>query len=523
MAGTVGVASACLTEQGRLPTKLMSVGTFLVKLGLTDLGIVLGLVALVYIARRRQKDLPISVVVVLLGTLLLTSVLLLFSSGLVVPLPSKVRAWLEFSAYLGVSFVLLKAADLLVIEDYLIERKGAYIPDVLRTLILMTGLTVAALVTLRLVMNINVIALVALPTVATAVVGVALRDTLVRFFAGISLGKMMRVGDWISVMDKEGMVTDIGFGHITLRTRENDYVALPNNSVIQAGLTNYSRPTAAHGCHILIEGAYQTPPMLVRAVLTEAATAVDGVLANPAPQAMVDAFKESGIQYRLRFWVEDYARQHLIQSEVMTYVWSAFQRNGIEIPFPQRVVQTLIPEDAAEKKNQDTNQLVSHLAKVDFFAILTPQQIENLAQGARIQTFLPGERVVRQGEAGDELFVIQDGTAEVRVHQDGRSSTVATLQNGQFFGEMSLLTGEPRSATVMATTPLRVVSIGKQALSRVVQEDGDLVNRISEVVARRQVEMAATRERLSRENAAAALVSRKRSLGERIQSFLWGH
>ena len=500
----------------------MSIGPFLVKLGLTDLGLVLGLIVLVYFAWRRKKGLPLSVIVVFVGTLLLASALMLSGSGFVAPLPSRARAWLEFTTYLGVSFVLLKLVDLLVIEDHLIDRKGAYIPDVLRTLILLVGMTVAGLVILRLVMNINVIALVALPTVATAVVGVALRDTLVRFFAGISLGKMMRVGDWVSVMDKEGVVTDIGFGHMTLRTEDNDYVALPNNNVIQAGLINYSRPTTAHGCHILVEAAYRTPPAQVRTVLADAASAVGAVLADPAPEAMVEAFKDSGIQYRLRFWIRDYSKHQFIQSEVMTYVWSAFQRNGIEIPFPQRVVQTLMPQDRGVVLKRQADQIVAHLAKVDFFAILAPRQIESLASEARVQEFLPGEEVVRQGESGEELFIILDGTAEVRVRQDGLSSTVASLQGGQFFGEMSLLTGEPRTATVVALTPLKVVAINKQALSRVVQEDRSLVDRISGVVAQRHVEMAATKEQLSRESAKVALVSQKQSLMARIQNFLWG-
>jgi small-conductance mechanosensitive channel/CRP-like cAMP-binding protein len=500
----------------------MSIGAFLVKLGLTNLGPVLGLIVLVYFARRREKGLPLSVIVVFAGTLLVASALMLFGSGFVAPLPLQARTLLEFTTYLGVSFVLLKLVDLLVIKDHLIDRKGAYIPDVLRTLILLVGMTVAGLVILRLVMNINVIALVALPTVATAVVGVALRDTLVRFFAGISLGKMMRVGDWVSVMDKEGVVTDIGFGHVTLRTRDNDYVALPNSNVIQAGLINYSRPTTAHGCHILVEAAYQTPPAQVRTVLADAASAVGAVLADPVPEAMVEAFKDSGIQYRLRFWIEDYSKHQLIQSEVMTYVWTAFQRNGIEIPFPQRVVQTLMPQDRGVVMKRQADQVVAHLAKVDFFAILGPRQIESLASEARVQEFLPGEEVVRQGESGEELFIILDGTAEVRVRQDGLSSTLASLQGGQFFGEMSLLTGEPRTATVLALTPLKVVTISKQALSRVVQEDRSLVDRISEVVARRHVEMAATKEQLTRESAKVALTSQKQSLMARIQNFLWG-
>jgi CRP-like cAMP-binding protein len=100
--------------------------------------------------------------------------------------------------------------------------------------------------------------------------------------------------------------------------------------------------------------------------------------------------------------------------------------------------------------------------------------------------------------------------------------TVATLQKGQFFGEMSLLTGEPRSATVVAATPLRVVVVGKQGLSRVTQEDGRVIDRIGEVVARRQLATAAAKEQLAREGATVAVANQTRSLTERIRRFLWG-
>lgn len=498
----------------------MSIETLLVRIGILLFGVVLGLGGLVFLARLRQKRVPSSIVIVLLGTLLLVA-LLLFTSGFLHSPTSRVRAWLEFGVSLGVSFLVLKVADLFLIEDYLIARRGAYIPDVVRILILMVGMTAAGLVSLRLVMNINVIALVALPTVATAVIGVAMRDTVVRFFSGIVLGKMIRIGDWITVMDKEGMVTHIDFGHVTLQTEMWDYVVLPNDKVIDAGLTNYSRPTTVHGCSIFVEAAYRTPPGQVCAVLTEAASAVKEVLSDPPPEAMVEAFRDSGIQYRLRFWITDYSRHERFESEMMIYVWGAFQRNSIEIPFPQRVVQTLKQEDAAAKMRRETDQLVAYLAKIDFFSILAQEQLARLASHARIQEFLSGERVVREGEPGQDLFIILDGRAEVRVQQDSRSSTTATLQTGQFFGEMSLLTGEPRSATVVAVTPLRVVSIGKESLGQVVQQDGNLVDRISEVVARRQAETLATREKLSREGAPVARTSQARSLGERIRRFLW--
>jgi CRP-like cAMP-binding protein len=96
------------------------------------------------------------------------------------------------------------------------------------------------------------------------------------------------------------------------------------------------------------------------------------------------------------------------------------------------------------------------------------------------------------------------------------------MHRGQFFGEMSLLTGEPRSATVRAVTPLKVVQVGKAALSRIVQEDQRIIERIGEVVARRQVMTIAAKEQLSRERASLEITQQTRSLIDRIQDFLWG-
>ncbi|HXF93859.1 MAG TPA: mechanosensitive ion channel family protein [Nitrospiraceae bacterium] len=499
----------------------MNLGFLLVKIVLTTAGLIAVVVGLAYLARRREKRLPPAVFIGAGITAVLADAALVFTSGVAPSPPEAVLNWIEVGAYCGASFLLLKAIDVFIIGDYLIGRKGTYIPDVVRTLILFTGLTAATLVILRLVMNINVIALVALPTVATAVVGVALRDTLVRFFSGIALGKMVRVGDWISVLDREGLVTDIGFGHVTLLTREQDYVALPNNTVIQAGLINYSRPTTVHICSVTVEAAYRTPPSQVCAVLVETVLAVEGVLSEPRPVALVSSFNDSGVQYRVRFAVNDYSLHQSIESQVRAYVWNAFQRNGIEIPFPQRVVHTQTGT-APEQMSRQSDQIVSHLAAVDFLAVLAPEQIEVLARDATIQRYLPGECVVRQGEAGQELYVILEGTADVRIRQDGRSLTVATLQKGQFFGEMSLLTGEPRTATVVARTPLRVVAVGKQGLSRVAQEDGRVIDLIGEVVARRQLATAVAKEQLAKEGVTIAVVNQTRSLTERIRRFLWG-
>lgn len=498
----------------------MSVGLLLGSLALTTAAIVLLLAGAAYQAHRRNKTVSMTVLSAgLLALLLAWFALLLHSQWAAGTASAPVVLALDAAAYLGLAFLVLAVLDALVIGEYLIERKGRYVPDVVRRLLLGAGVVVAAVIILRLVMNINLLALVALPTIAAAVVGVALKDTVARFFAGIELGKMVKEGDWITTLEREGKVTHIGLEHVTLMTRERDYVTLPNDTVIQSGVTNYSRPTTTHVCSIYVEAAYRASPGDVCATLVDSASAVDGVLNDPKPLAIVTAFNESGIQYKLKFPIADYARRPEIESAVRTYVWNAFSRKGIEIPFPQRVILQGLPE---RSETPGSERIQRYLAAVDFLATLTPIQLEAIARGSRTEQFLPGERVVRQGQPGQELYVIIEGRADVLVEQNGLSSVVNQLAPGQFFGEMSLLTGDPRSATVVATTILRVLVVGKDALVQLVQEDKGVIERIGAVVARRQASTLAAKQELDRESSKAVERQAARPLIERIQNFLWG-
>lgn len=441
-------------------------------------------------------------------------------SGLVSHIPHLIQSGLDVLAWLGASFFLFTILDALIIGECLIARGKRYIPDVVRHLLIGAEVVAAGVLILWLVMGINLVALVALPTVAAAMVGVALKDTVTRFFAGIELGKMVKVGDWITVLEREGMVTHIGMEHVTLLTRTNDCVTLANDLVITNGVTNFTRPTTTHFCNVYVEAAYRTPPEQVCAALLETAAVVSGVLPEPKATALVTAFNESAIQYRIKFPIGDFAQRDLIESTMRTYIWHAFARKGIEIPFPQRVVHS--SGDGESPHRTPVDRIMEKLVAVDFLATLDSKQLEQLAQEARWELYLVGERVVRQGEAGEVLYVIVSGQADVRLEQGGLSSTVTTLGSGQFFGEMSLLTGEPRSATVVAATELSLIAVGKGALMRVVQDDRRLLERIGEVVARRQATTAAAKAQLSRDAEALSTVTHTRSLIERIQYFFWG-
>ncbi len=423
--------------------------------------------------------------------------------------------WFRFVIGLGVTASVLIVLDHLLLKGLLVERRGLYLPGPLRLAIHGAVVIVIGLILLRTVLHINIIALVAVPTVLTAVIGFALKDTLTRLFEGIMLGRLMHIGDWVSLVGIEGRVVDISLGRVTLQTRAGDNVTVPNNIVAQKEIVNYSKPTREHMVCVTIEASFADSPTRVLEIARRAAAAVPGVLG--APQAFVAAYRDSGIEYRVCVMLDDYGERYRIESDVRSYLWHAFRREGIEIPFPVREMRQ--PAAAVQTEAERRAAVRARLAAVDFLAGLSPEELDRLAAAATPRVYLRGEPVVREGETGAEFFCIERGSAAVSVSADGRVREVATLAEGQYFGEMSLLTGEPRAASVTAAGELHVLVIGKPIMQQLLAANPALAERLAQPLAARQTALQQARA-VVHEAGAAVPAPAKHGLAERIRRFL---
>jgi CRP-like cAMP-binding protein len=198
------------------------------------------------------------------------------------------------------------------------------------------------------------------------------------------------------------------------------------------------------------------------------------VLSAPAPDVLLVAFDASAITYRARFWIDDYAADEASRDEVRTAIYYSFQRHGIDIPWPIQV------QYEKDWKEPDVNDKVAEeerlLASVDLFASLPPELRSQIARSAPMAVYGSGETVVRQGEDGQSMFVVVSGTVSV-VLEPSREE-LARIQRGGYFGEMSLLTGEPRSATVLAVGDVVVVEIGADLFRRIGTVHPDAIEKI---------------------------------------------
>jgi small-conductance mechanosensitive channel/CRP-like cAMP-binding protein len=396
-------------------------------------------------------------------------------------------------------------------------------PHLLRDLVRYGLFIVSVAMVLRFVWGEDVSPLIGALGVGGVVLGFALQETLSNFFAGLALllEKPFSQGDWIKIGDKvEGSVEHITWRATKIRTRDSDYQIFPNSVVAKEVIVNFRQPTRLHAVRIPIGTSYDDPPDVVKRTLLEIAASVPEVMREPAPIVYLRAYADFSINYELKCFIEDYDRRPLIEDEILQRIWYAFRRVGIEIPFP---IQTsyeykMSSASLAAKGAVDIERI---LGQVPIFAPLKSEELKQLAAAARVARYTRGEAVIRQGDAGDTLFAIAGGAARVAVRADGGGeTTVATLPTGEVFGEMSLLTGDPRSANVYAEDGLVLVSVSREALQPLLSANPGVAEKMAEIVTlRKQGLDKAQAEAATGAGKRAEVQAAKATLAGRIRKF----
>ena len=350
--------------------------------------------------------------------------------------------------------------------------------------------------------------------VGAVVVGFALQDTLGNLFSGlaIQIEKPFRVGHWIAVGSNEGQVQEITWRATKLLTKSGQFLIVPNGIISKEAILNYSEPTVPTRLFIDVGTSYMTPPNEVRSAAVEALRQCPLVLATPVPSVLLHDFGGSALVFRIWFWIEDYALELEARDQVRTSIWYAFRRKNIEIPWPIQIEYSR--EELPLRPEGDVVSAAHRLGGIDLFSTLPEETRLALSRSAQEHIFAAGEAIVRQNDAGDSMYVILAGRARVTLEPSGQE--VAVIEAGGFFGEMSMLTGDPRTATVRALDDVRALEIPAERFRAIALERPGLVEHISRVVSMRRTELDEARA-----IAATPVVAPVReTLFARIQRFL---
>ena len=430
-----------------------------------------------------------------LASLVLVSVFFPLRVSLTGPITSPHHYTLRVLYHLLFCFTAVLTAGLVLFDVLLVRRP---VPRIFRDLTQGFAYLVAGFIVLTRA-EVDVTKIFTASVLTTAVIGLALQETLGNLMAGLALQTEpdFDVGDWIRVDDRlTGRIREIRWRVTSLVTKNGDLVLVPNGAVARAVLTNFSRPTSAHRQWVYLRMHFRHPPAQVREVVTEAVRGAMHIRKDPPPECMLWEFKDDAVTYAVRYWIDDFRIDDVTDSEVRALIWYALHRAGMEIPFPARNIHvTEMTEDRAQRKlDEDYARRVDALSQVDVFRALDAEMIDRLARRLRLAPFGPGEIILHEGDPGDSLYVLRSGEVVVRVDVRGHARDVATLRAGQFFGEMSLMTGETRSATIVARTDVECYIVSKAAFQEILEKKPELAATISEILAQRQVDLGASTE-----------------------------
>jgi small-conductance mechanosensitive channel len=322
--------------------------------------------------------------------------------------------------------------------------------------------------------------------VGAVVVGLALQDTLGNLFAGlaIQIEKPFRVGHWVNVARNDGIVTAITWRATKIRTKAGNLVVVPNNVLARDTITNYSQPVYDTRFDVDVGVSYDAPPNEVKAAIQEALAHEPSISRREQTEVLVWDFGASAITYRLRVWIRDFAALEQTQDRVRSLTYYALRRRGLTIPYP---IQQFIKHHPTPRVI-DRGAITRAVSAVEIFAELTGEQRVSLSESARPLVYSAGEIIVKQGEAGSSMFIVVSGEAVVTLEPSRQE--VARLTAGGFFGEMSLLTGAARTATVTAATDCELLEITADAFRRFVLDNPAVLEEVGEAVATRAARLA---------------------------------
>lgn len=305
--------------------------------------------------------------------------------------------------------------------------------------------------------------------VAVAVIGFALRDMLASLFAGIALNieEPYEIGDWIELDGwPQAKVFEIGWLTTRAETRDGVCVVIPNARLATQPFRNLTKPGTSYRDKIELVLDHALDPARIERIMLAAAAEALGRALGPAPDVKIGEFTSRGISWQLRFWLPDPAQQQEARYRLQRVLLRHLDQAGITLPY---TISDVHPSDHLPRRLLAPEaDLAELLGRAMLFQQLAPEERRELAAHAKLRRFDPEVAVVHAGEAGAAIYVIIEGVVEVLEKPSGPpASPIPRLGPGESFGEYALLTGEPRTATVRAVTPLLLAELTKADLEPV--------------------------------------------------------
>ncbi len=479
-------------------------------------GIVL---AAITMATRRELRRPAAVMIalMLIGGIGIVAMDVLRGTAEASRMALVAREFLLFLIALG----FFRVAAMFLFQGILIRLA---VPRILADLIMAVVLVVYLLV--RISSDGVDLSAIAIPSaVITGALAFSLQQTLGNLWGGISLqlDNTCRIGDWVRIDTVFGQIVSIRWRYMSIATNAGETVIVPNSQLV----TNKVQVLGRRGderipCRrdVAFEVTFATPPSRVIAVVQEAVQRVDtdNIATQPPPTCICAGFDDSGVQYLVVYWISDLARDRVTDSKIRVHIYAALARASIEFSFPHRVLLRAPREPAEVAAQRERDARLAVLSRVPLFVAFTEAERNALAAELVNCRYVHNDVISKQGERADCLYILADGVVNIYGAASERAERpkLAELTAPDYFGEMGVLTGQARTATVVAASDVLCYRLDKAGFDATLRARPALVDALSQVVATRQaandktLELSADARARQAKNRAAELVRKIR-------------
>ncbi|KTC65758.1 cyclic nucleotide-binding protein (plasmid) [Legionella adelaidensis] len=393
--------------------------------------------------------------------------------------------------WFAAGYLLIQLLSFFIWSKFLL-RDGAGINKLLRDLLSLVIFIITVALITHFVFNRSAVGIFVVLAVITIILGYSAQNVLRDIFSGIglNLANQFREGDLIKVMgllgvESAGIVKDINWRFVNLLTADGNNLSIPNSIVARQPITNYSRPYPTRGIKITLPLSAGLSPERVKNVLISSALSADKIANHISPKARLIQSQGEINTYQLTCYTKE-TDEDAMTDEILSIIWYQLKRNGLI--------------EHTEEKKYTATQIKQYLQKTDLFSVLTAEEVTALAKNSVVGHYGPPERILEQGQKSTSLFLIMNGGVDAYITSNNKIMKIASFQEGEYFGEMSLLTGEPCNARIVVSTESTLIEINHSSMMQLFNKRPELMEKMSEVLVMqtmKNVEVSEDNEKLT--------------------------
>lgn len=324
--------------------------------------------------------------------------------------------------------------------------------------------------------------------ILTGVIAFAIRDLIADVFSGIALAieKPLKVGDWLQFGEatptETGRVVEMNWRAVRMITVQGRTLVYPNHQLTSENFINLSLPERYFRTIKSVVVDFSVPPERAAEILMSAIKATPGLVTSMPPLVRIVEFNKRGVVFSMHFWVPDYPQMFALERKVMENVVHFLHQAGYSPAYPK------LEHDPTWRQTHEVLKkfdIVDVLRRIDIFSPLSGKELDSLSAYLQVSHRVEGEQIVKEADEGDSLFVIVTGLVRVSKTIADNPVELELLRPGDFFGEMSLLTGMPRSATITTVTECWLIEISAKELKPILEANPQVIDQLGESQAKR--------------------------------------